>query len=180
MDSLALFCQLGFRNKWKCPFAGWLKHFWIKVRKLRNQNTRSRQRHGDRAPGSRRQSRSPKRTKKRGKNCFKGNIGETPERQGGARGPSRAHRYHLELNWTEQLRHCLPLHHIVSSLSWLHFFTKSHHAAGINSNQRKHHYVRVRLPVSKLWSFFQQTKSWSNTDRSTELHFCWSQSKSLW
>ena len=32
-----------------------------------NKNTRSRRRHGDRAPGSRRQSRSPKRTKKRKK-----------------------------------------------------------------------------------------------------------------
>ena len=36
-------------------------------------------------------------------NRFKGNIGQTSERQGGVHsyGLFRAHRYHLELNWTE-------------------------------------------------------------------------------
>ena len=36
-------------------------------------------------------------------NCFKGNTGETPVRRDGAcnYGLFRAHRYHLEMNWTE-------------------------------------------------------------------------------
>ena len=39
-------------------------------------------------------------------NCFKGNTGETPETGWSAYGLSQAHRYHLELNWTELVGRC--------------------------------------------------------------------------
>ena len=59
-------------------------------------------------------------------NCFKGNIGEMGW---SAYGLSWVHRYHLELNWTEQNRTehchwtCFHLSHLCSSEAWLRAFT---------------------------------------------------------